>query len=366
MMSGSASDQFHAIAGRQHEPLRLLGRRARRIRVLRREVRGFAVQLSASAARATALARRIGRRRRLRRRRRGCLAPLGAHGGVEVEEEDRQHRGGERRPYPPRLRTPGFLRHNVGLSHGNIVAERTRGAGCTLIMPQLHSTCGNRAAQDPRGWTSRRGASALAYHGAGFAKQKGPRPMTSSSSRPPAAPDAHPGADPPTRARYVAVLFCRRARGHHIHRSRLHLTGRARHSPGSRAVEDRDGLGVLGLRLGLRAVRDPGRLARRSDRAATRADADRRLVVVLHRRHRVGLEPRLAARHADRSSAPARPAAFPNMTRVFTTWLPVRERERAQAIAVARARAGAARSRRCWWPTSSSSSRGGAPSSCSA
>ena len=74
----------------------------------------------------------------------------------------------------------------------------------------------------------------------------------------------------------------------------------------------------------------PGGLAGRSHRPAPRADAHRDLVVVLHGGHRLGLEFRVAARRRARSSERARLAAFPNLTRAFTTWLPL-----------ARARAGA-------------------------
>ncbi len=56
------------------------------------------------------------------------------------------------------------------------------------------------------------------------------------------------------------------------------------------------------------------------------------MVVVLHRRDRLGLE-RVHRSIAIRALFGAGEAgAFPNLTRIFTTWLPVKERERAQAI----------------------------------
>ena len=61
-----------------------------------------------------------------------------------------------------------------------------------------------------------------------------------------------------------------------------------------------------------------------------RPAADRALVVALHRGDRLGVERDVA--DCDRALFGAGEAgAFPNMTRMFTTWLPVKERERAQA-----------------------------------
>ena len=67
-------------------------------------------------------------------------------------------------------------------------------------------------------------------------------------------------------------------------------------------------------------------------RPAPRADADRHLVVVLHGGDRLGLE-RASSLVVTRALFGAGEAgAFPNLTRVLTTWLPVKERERAQAV----------------------------------
>ncbi len=71
-------------------------------------------------------------------------------------------------------------------------------------------------------------------------------------------------------------------------------------------------------------------MAGRPHRAAPRADAHRHLVVVFHRRHGLGLEPDFAA--VTRALfGMGEAGCFPNLTRIFTLWLPQRERERAQA-----------------------------------
>ena len=59
--------------------------------------------------------------------------------------------------------------------------------------------------------------------------------------------------------------------------------------------------------------------------------ADRRLVVVVHRGDRLGVERHVADRDPGAVRRRRSRARFPNMTRMFTTWLPVKERERAQA-----------------------------------
>src|SRR5439155_21926796 len=56
------------------------------------------------------------------------------------------------------------------------------------------------------------------------------------------------------------------------------------------AHERADGLRVLRVYPGLRAVRDPWRLPGRPDGGSTSADANRHLVVFFHRGHRLGLE----------------------------------------------------------------------------
>src|SRR6185295_10054740 len=85
----------------------------------------------------------------------------------------------------------------------------------------------------------------------------------------------------------------------HLYRSGLYFSGGSARQPGSRLDAGSDGLGFLGVWLGVRAVRDSRRLARRSSWTPPRADADRDLVVVLHGRHRLGLELRVASRDAD-------------------------------------------------------------------
>ena len=59
----------------------------------------------------------------------------------------------------------------------------------------------------------------------------------------------------------------RHARGHHLHRSRLHFPGGSLDiRSGARPVGDPDGLGVHRVRVGLRALRGAGRLAGRPHR----------------------------------------------------------------------------------------------------
>ena len=94
---------------------------------------------------------------------------------------------------------------------------------------------------------------------------------------------------------------------------------------------DPNGVGALGLRLVVRTLRDSRRLAGRQDRTTARADAHRHLVVFLHGGDGMGVErSSLIVTRALFGAGEA--GAFPNLTRIFTTWLPVKERERAQAI----------------------------------
>ena len=81
--------------------------------------------------------------------------------------------------------------------------------------------------------------------------------------------------------------------------SRLHLAGGPADQPRSRPDEGANGLGLLGVQLGLRAVRGARRMARATGigprRVLMRVVA---LVVVLHRGDRLGLERDVAHRHA--------------------------------------------------------------------
>ena len=55
-------------------------------------------------------------------------------------------------------------------------------------------------------------------------------------------------------------------------------------------------------------------------------------MVVLHRRDRLGVERRRRSIATRALFGAGEAGAFPNLTRIFTTWLPVKERERAQAM----------------------------------
>ena len=120
--------------------------------------------------------------------------------------------------------------------------------------------------------------------------------MAIPSSSPSVSPDVH---QVPTRARYVTIAFAMTlAIVTYIDRVCISQAAPLiSHDLGPH--QGRDGVGVFGVRLGLRVVRDSRRLAGRPARPAPGADADRDLVVVLHRGHRLGLERRLAARDAD-------------------------------------------------------------------
>ena len=111
-----------------------------------------------------------------------------------------------------------------------------------------------------------------------------------------------------------------------------HLGYPARHRARSQPQSDADGLRVQRVLPRLRAVRDSHRLVGRPDRHAAGADADRLLVVGVHRAHRRW---RSATRRCWRSgfcSAPARPGALPNVARTFSRWFPRQERGTAQGI----------------------------------
>ena len=68
---------------------------------------------------------------------------------------------------------------------------------------------------------------------------------------------------------------------------------------------------------------------------APRPDAHRDLVVVLHGGHRAGSGTSRRCIVTRTLFGAGEAGAYPNMTRMFTTWLPHRERERAQADPVA-------------------------------
>ena len=189
--------------------------------------------------------------------------------------------------------------------------------------------------------------------------------MNSPSASPYGTAPAAPPLGAPTRARNIAVVFTIvLAIITYIDRVCISMAAPAiQNRPGP--VGDPDGLGVLGLRLGLRVLRSARRLACRSHGTAARPHAHRRLVVVLHGGDRLGVELHLADRHARRCSGPARPALPEHDPDLHD--LAAEGGARAGAgDALARARAGAARSRRCSSPTSCSSSRGGARSKSSA
>ena len=84
--------------------------------------------------------------------------------------------------------------------------------------------------------------------------------------------------------------------------------------------------------FGLRALRDSRRLAGRSHRAAARADAHRRCGGRSSRRRSVrrGTPRRSSSRETLFGAGEA--GCFPNLTRIFTTWLPKSERDRAQGL----------------------------------
>ena len=130
-------------------------------------------------------------------------------------------------------------------------------------------------------------------------------------------------------------------------------------------IDDSDGLGAVRIRLGVRGLRDPWRLAGRPDRSAPRAHADRPVVVVLHRGDRMGVERALAHRHA-RAVRRRRGRRVPE---------PDARADHLAAGQGARARAGgrlardanrAAPSRRFWWHCSSRRFRGAGRSRSSA
>src|SRR5687768_1601711 len=94
---------------------------------------------------------------------------------------------------------------------------------------------------------------------------------------------AHPGAP-----RRHPVRGC--AGRHHLRRSRRNQRVGPLHPRGSGPLHHPDGLGVRSIRLGLRGVRDSGRLAGGQDRSPPRPDADRSVVVAVHGGHRLGVE----------------------------------------------------------------------------
>ncbi len=107
----------------------------------------------------------------------------------------------------------------------------------------------------------------------------------------------HHGASAP----YPRPVLGRRIRGYprhrHLHRPRLHLVRRPLHPCRPPPLGRPDGLRLLRLCLGLRPLRNPRRIPGRLDRRPPRAPAHRAVVVVLHRRHRMGLELRLPRHH---------------------------------------------------------------------
>ena len=118
-------------------------------------------------------------------------------------------------------------------------------------------------------------------------------------------------AAPPTRARHVVTTFAvTLAIITYIDRVCISQAA-PRDAQRPAADGGADGLGVLGVFVGVRALRDSRRVAGRSDRPAPRADAHRDLVVDLHGGDRLGLELRRRWSSPARCSERARPAAFP-------------------------------------------------------
>ena len=76
----------------------------------------------------------------------------------------------------------------------------------------------------------------------------------------------------------------------YVPRSRLHLAGSASDDRRSRADPPANGMGPVGVRVGVCALRSAWRLAWRPHRTPTCADADRALVVLLHCGDRLGVE----------------------------------------------------------------------------
>ena len=173
--------------------------------------------------------------------------------------------------------------------------------------------------------------------------------MAIPSSAPRVSPDVH---QVPTRARYVTIAFAMTlAIVTYIDRVCISQAAPLiSHDLGP--DQGPDGLGVLGVRLGLRAVRDSRRMAGRPAWAAPRADAHRDLVVVLHRGHRLGLERRVAARDAravrhGRGGLLSEPHAHLHASGCRSASASARRR------ACGWPRGGEARSRPCSWPTCS-------------
>ena len=127
--------------------------------------------------------------------------------------------------------------------------------------------------------------------------------------------------------------LCAQPRRDHLYRSRRHLAGLRRDPPRSRTsrtIEMGWVLGIFGWAYALFEI--PGGWL--ADRIGPRRVLMRivLVVVVLHRGHRLGVERARRSSSRARCSAPAKPAAIPSLTRVFTIWLPRQERERAQAM----------------------------------
>ena len=109
-----------------------------------------------------------------------------------------------------------------------------------------------------------------------------------------------------------------------------------------------DGLIFSAFALAYALFEIPGGWHGRLDGSAQGADAHRACGGRLHGRDRWMLNFRLAVSSAS-CSARARPAAFPNLTKAFTTWLPHDERVRRARHHVDCSRDGAAHSRLRWW-----------------
>src|SRR5438105_11017544 len=83
---------------------------------------------------------------------------------------------------------------------------------------------------------------------------------------------------------------CGYARIHHLYRPRMYWTNSSSDPQRTRLDNGSNGIRLLGVRVGVCAVRDSQRLAWRLDRLPAPADAHRPVVVVLHGSNRMGTE----------------------------------------------------------------------------
>ncbi|MEO8078586.1 MAG: MFS transporter [Acidobacteriota bacterium] len=156
--------------------------------------------------------------------------------------------------------------------------------------------------------------------------------MTSPSSRPPAPPPfAHDVAEPPTRARYVTVAFCI-ALAIITYIDRVCISQAApsiQRDLGLTKIEMSWAFWIFGVAYALFEV--PGGWL--GDRMGPRRVLMRIVIWWSFFTAATGWAWSFVSLLVTRTLFGAGEAgAFPNMTRVFTVWLPTRERERAQAI----------------------------------